>query len=152
MFQPLRKLIRPTPRARLLHPVFGELLLEHGAYGPYWLHEALSDSDLAISIDTTGNEAPTDNQVTFYRQIVGDENAAYRLVEAALASEHEKIQGKNVAIDWKMAFRLVGIGVPLDGAMSNRWNVTFECLTDSCRFLYTCYFESGVLARIGVDT
>jgi len=152
MFHPLRKLIRPKPKVKFLHPVFGELLLEQGAKGPYWLHEALSDGDLAISIDTTGDEAPTGSQVSFYRQIIGDQDAAYRLVQAALASEHEKLQGRSAAIVWKETFRLAGIGVPLNGAMSNRWDMTFECLTDNCGFLYTCYFESGVLARIGVDT
>jgi len=153
MFQRLRKLFQSKPVPKVSHPIFGELLLNQGANGPYWLHEAFEDTGgVTISIETRVGELPTEQQVRFYQEITGDEQAMYERVRARLSAEHEKMHRKIVPSDWRLAFKLAGIGVPLDGDILNPWDIAYECLTDRTRFLYTCYFEDGVLSHVSVDT
>lgn len=134
------------------HPVFGDLLLEHGKKGPYWLNEACSDGDLTIAIDTVGQAEPSEAQVGFFRRVVGSPEDTFRRASVALARRHEEMHGKPVSSEWQQTFRLASIGVPLDGNALLPWEVTFECLTDNTGFLYTCHYENDQLVHVSLDT
>ncbi|MFZ2828574.1 hypothetical protein [Hydrogenophaga sp.] len=134
------------------HETFGVLLLKRGKAGPYWLHEADADGELAISIDAVGSAAPTESQVNFYRDVFDDIDATYARVSKYLALEHQKTHRKPVAVDWRQTFQLGGIHIPLDGSRLLPWEITFECLTDRSGFLFTCHFENDKLVHVSIDT
>jgi hypothetical protein len=148
----LRQFLSPKQKQTIQHDVFGVLLLKKGKAGPYWLHEAYADDELAISIDAIGDAIPTEPQVKFYRDVVDDVDATYTRVSKYLARDHQKMHRKPVAADWRQTFRLGGIHIPQDGNRLLPWEITFECLTDRTGFLYTCHFENDVVVHVSIDT
>ena len=153
MFHRIRKLFHLTADPVTVAPTFGELTLVPGAKGPYWLHEVPKGmSGLTISICTRAGELPTKDQVRFFEAIVSNEEATYARVGARLNSEHEKMHHKGVPADWRLAFKLSGITVPLDGDALTPWDITYKCLTDGTLYLYTCYFDKGAVDHVSVDT
>ena len=152
MLRFLRKLIQSKPRPKLSHPILGELQLEQGAKGPYWLREAYHEGELTISVDTVEEAAPSQAQVEFFQWATGDLESIYLSVASELTSQHNKMQGKPVQADWRQTFRLAGLGIPHEGNKQLPWDITFECLTDGSGNLYTCYFENGTLAHVSIDT
>ena len=152
MLRFVRKLFESKPQTKITHPVLGELQLEQGAKGPYWLREAYVDGDLSLSVDTVGEAPPTEAQAEFFRWVNGNLEAIFQQVAPSLSARHQDMQRKPVDSDWHKTFRLVGISVPLEGSRLAPWDITFECVTDNSGNLYTCYFESGTLAHVSVDT
>ena len=152
MLRFVRKLFESKPKLKLTHPVLGELQLEQGAKGPYWLREAYVDGDLSLSVDTDGEAPPTEAQVEFFRWVYSDLEAIFQQVAPKVSLRHQDMQRKPVESDWHKTFRLVGISVPLHGDKHATWDITFECLTDNSGNLYTCHFERGMLAHVSVDT
>ena len=152
MLQFIRRLIESKAKITITHPILGELQLEQGAKGPYWLREAYHDRELNLSVDTVGEAAPSDAQAEFFQWVNNDLEVIYKAAASELATRHQGMQRKPVQVDWRLTFRLVGISVPLQGSKQLPWDVTFECLTDNSGNLYTCYFEKGSLAHVSVDT
>jgi hypothetical protein len=134
------------------HPVFGLLTLEKGKNGPYWMHDAYAEDELAISIETVGDQPPTEQQSAFFRSIVGDPAATFQRAAGLLTPRYEQFFNRSVPQDWNAAFKLGGVGVPLGGDESNPWDVSFECLTNDSGFLFTCYFVNGRPEHVSVDT
>ena len=152
MLQFLHDLLVAKPKIKFKHPVLGELQLEQGARGPYWLREAHGDDELVVSVHTIGEALPTDAQAEFFQWVNNDLEAIYQSVAPELASRHQGMQGQPVQPRWHRTFRLAGVGIPLDGNRQFPWDLTFECLTGNSGHLYTCYFENGALVRVSVDT
>ena len=152
MLRFVRKLFESKPRLKISHPVLGDLHLEQGAKGPYWMRESHEDGDLSLSVDTEGEAPPTEAQANFFRWIIADLESIYQLLAADLASRHLEMQRKPVEADWHETFHLAGISIPLHGDRQAPWDITFDCLTDSSGNLYTCFFEHGQLAHVAVDT
>ena len=152
MLKFVRALFESKPKARIAHPVLGELELHQGAKGPYWLREAYHDGELTLCVDTIGEAPPTEAQAEFFRRTTEGLESIYQTVATELALRHEGMQRKPVATDWRQTFRLASLDVPLDGNSHLPWDITFECLTDNSGNLYTCHFENGLLAHISVDT
>lgn len=149
----LSSLFGSSPPVTLAHPVFGALTLDRGAGVPCWVHEVYEGEEgLAISIDTRNSEEPTQGQVEFFERITSDLDRAVQPLLPQLAVSHEEMHGKALPSDWRLAFKLAGMRVPLDGDANFDWDIAFECLTDNSRFLYTCYFEEGRLVHVSIDT
>lgn len=148
----VRALFESKPKAKIAHPVLGELELHQGAKGPYWLREAYHDGELTLCVDTIGEARPTDAQSEFFLWVTESLEAIYQMVAPDLALRHQGMQRKAVAADWRQTFRLASFDVPLEGNKQLPWELTFECLTDNSGNLYTCHFENGLLAHISVDT
>jgi hypothetical protein len=148
----VRALFESKPKAKIVHPVLGELRLEQGAKGPYWLREAHQDGELTLCVDTGGEVPPSEAQAEFFRWVTEDLESIYLTVASGLALRHQGMQRKPVAQEWRQTFRLASLDVPLDGNRKLPWDLTFECLTDNSGNLYTCHFENGLLAHVSVDT
>lgn len=149
----LSKIFGKSPSVTLAHPVFGELLLGSGATGPYWMHEVYQgDEGISISIETRGTAEPTQSQIEFFQSITSSLDAAIRPALPMLAARYQEVYGKAIPSDWREAFRLAGIGVPLDGDSNSEWDLALECLTNNSQFLFTIYFENGEAAHVSVDT
>ena len=152
MLQLIRGLFTSKPKIKLAHPILGDLQLEHGAKGPYWLREAYHDGELTLCIDTVGEAAPSASQTEFFQWVNRDLEAIYQAVAAELALQHQGMQRRPVQANWHQTFRLVGLDIPLEGNKQLPWDLTFECLTEMSGNLYTCHFENGSLAHVSVDT
>lgn len=152
MLKFVRALFESKPKAKIAHPVLGELELQNGAKGSYWLREAYHDGELTLCVDAVGEAPPTEAQADFFRWVTGDLESIYQTVAAELALRHEGMQRKPVTADWRQTFRLASLDVPLDGNRKLPWDLTFECLTDNSGNLYTCHFENGLLLQISLDT
>lgn len=144
--------LRSKPQVVLQHPVFGKISLEQGKSGPYWAHEAYDDNELAISIETRGDLPPTDRQVEFFQRIVRNTDKIFAMTADLIAPRYEGFFRAQIPSDWREALRLCSVGVPLEGAETNDWDVTFESLTNNSGFLFTCYFEKGAPSHVSVDT
>lgn len=149
----LSNLFRRSPTVTFGHPVFGTLTLESGAKGPYWMHEVYEgENGISISIDTRDAAEPTQLQIDFFQRVTTDLDSVVGPVLSELGERHKEIYGENLPSDWRLAFTLAGVGVPLDGDPNAEWDIALECLTNNSKFLYTCYFEEGKLTHVSVDT
>lgn len=141
-----------SPGPTIEHPTFGKLVLCQGAKGPYWLHESYTDDEVCISVDTCGVQPPTQQQEAFFSAIINDLDGAFAKMNALVAPEYENFLGRPLPSQWREAFRLASVGVPLDGDGNRDWDITFECITENKGFLFTCYFEYGAPTGLTVDT
>ena len=116
-------------------------------------HEVLQgEGGISISIDTRGAEEPTQEQVEFYRRLTSDLDRTLQPALSELARRYREFHRRELPGDWRQAFKLAGVGVPLNGDGNLEWDVALECLTGNSQFLYTCYFEHGALSHVSVDT
>ena len=143
---------KSKPKIKIAHSILGQLQLEQGAKGPYWLREAYQVGELTLSLETVGETPPSDAQAKFFQWVNNDLEEIYKASASNLESRHQGMQRKPVHVDWHRTFRLVGISVPLEGNRLLPWDITFECLTDNSCYLYTCHFENGSLTHVAVDT
>jgi hypothetical protein len=147
-----RRLLEAKPKTKIVHPILGELELERGAKGPYWLREAYHDEELTLCVDTVGDLPPSEAQAEFFLWVTESLESIYLAVAPDLAVRHQGMQRKPVDADGRRTFRLASLDVPLEGNKRLAWEITFECLTDNSGNLYTCHFEGGSLAHVSVDT
>jgi hypothetical protein len=152
MLRFIRGLLESKPKIKIAHQILGELQLEQGAKGPYWLREAYNDGELTLCVDTVGEDPPSDAQAAFFLWVTESIESIYQAVASDLALRHQGMQRKPVNADWRQTFRLASFDVPLEGNKRLTWELTFECLTDNSGNLYTCHFENGSLAHVSVDT
>jgi len=141
-----------APKLSLQHPVFGQLTLESGKKGPYWMHDSYSDDEPSVSVDTVGAEPPSPQQVAFYQSITGDLDAAFAKVSGRMVPEYEKLLNRTFPQNWREAFAFAGVGVPLGGDAKQPWDIVFQLRTNNLGYVFTCYFENGKLTHLGIDT
>ena len=146
------RFLRPKPQIILDHLVFGKISLEQGKKESYWMHDAYGDDELSISIQTREDSPPTEQQVEFFERIINDQDQVFSRVARLIEPRYYDFFRTSLPANWREAFKLCGIGVPLDGSETNDWDVTFESLVDNTGFLFTCYFELGFPVHVTVDT
>ncbi len=144
--------LRSKPQVALDHPVFGKISLEQGKRGPYWMHDAYGDNELAISIETQGDLHPTDQQVEFFERIVNDPDQVFSRAAHLIAPKYHDFFRAPLPENWRESFRLCGAGVPLGGLEANDWDISFESLVNNTGFIFTCHYEQGVPVHVSVDT
>jgi hypothetical protein len=152
MLSKLRDLFKAKPKIKIEHPILGELHLEQGKNGPYWLREAYEDDQITLSIDTVDVAPPSDEQAEFFVWVTKNLASIYDTVSSEMETQHLGMHRKPVDADWRKTFQLAGFDVPLQGNRCLPWELTFECLTDDSGFLYTCHFENASLAHVSIDT
>jgi hypothetical protein len=143
---------KPISIPSIEHPVFGSITLDKGKDGWYWMHDAYDDGEIAVSIDTLDGVPPTDSQCDFYSKITLNPDAAFALAAPLVVSRYEEFFRRPFPQQWRLALRLCGLGVPLDGVETNPWDISFECLTDNTGHIFTCYFINGQPSHASLDT
>jgi hypothetical protein len=146
----LQRLFGPKPSIQ--HAVFGRLILRQGKKGPYWMHDAYAAGELTITIETSEGQAPSAQQVAFFQRITGDLDATFRLVSERLIPTYERNLKRAFPSNWRDIFSLAGIRIPIDGNDRLSWGITFELRADNLGYLFTCYFEHGLIKHVGMDT
>jgi len=134
------------------HPVFGNLIFNQGAKGPYWIHETYDDDELCIAIDTIDVSPPSKEQENFYLEVKGSIDRYFDLCRPIIVPEYKRWFDKEFPSSWSKAFKLASLNIPLNGERKRDWEITFECITESTGFLFTCYFVKGEPSGITVDT
>jgi hypothetical protein len=152
MLRDLKRLLFGTTVPYIEHPVFGRLYWCPGRRGPFWMHDADTDDDLAISITATQTEPPSQAQVSFYQGVIANVDAAFQEMAPLLIDRYEKGLGRPFPAQWRTAFKFAGMGVPVDGKRTNDWDIAFTLLTDDLGYIFTCYYENGVPAKVSMDT
>jgi hypothetical protein len=117
------------------------------------MHDTYNEVEVALSVQTTGEQPPTVAQLAFYERIVGDLDSIFAKVADHLVPQYEAyLRSRQFPEKWSDALALVGVGIPLDGNEDHPWDVTFRLKTDNLGYLFTCYFERGCVVGVGVDT
>ncbi|AOW13128.1 hypothetical protein LPB72_07410 [Hydrogenophaga crassostreae] len=147
-----RGLLKSELRIGIDHPILGELQLEQGKNGSYWLSEAFQDDDITVSIDTVDVAPPSDEQVEFRVWVTENLASIYDSVSSEMDIQHLGMHRKPVEADWRKTFRFAGFDVPIQGKIGLPWELAFECLTDDSGFIYTCHFENTSLVHTSFDT
>jgi len=134
------------------HPVFGLITLDRCKNGWYWMHDAYDDDELSVSIDTIDGAPPTEGQSNFYSKITLDPDSAFALTAPVIVPRYEEFFRRPFPQQWRLALKLAGLGVPVDGIEANPWDISFECLTDNTGHIFTCYFINGRPSHASLDT
>jgi hypothetical protein len=150
----LRKLFGepPKPPKELIHPFFGRCLFEEiGDNRSYWEAECdLEGRRISVFID--GDETgPTDQQVAFYRNVVGDLDGLFRRVADVIAPRYESWVRAPLPNNWREAFALSALGIPPSGSDAEDWEVSYDCLTDRAGHLFSVQFEQGRPVSVTID-
>ena len=152
MLSHIRSLLSHKPKRTIAQSVFGEIQLEQGAKGPYWVNEAFGPSGIVVLIDTANGEPPSQAQAERFESILSSIGEIYASVSKELSVRHEQMRRKPVRDNWNETFALASVDIPLNGDVSLPWEITFECLTDKSGDLYTCHYENGAMVHVSVDT
>jgi hypothetical protein len=148
----LKRLLFGNAPKRIEHPVFGEALLMRAKLGSYWEVETeVAGRRFTIAIETLAEEEPTDEQVKFFERYSRDPDSTFRAAAPLLVPEFEKWTRGAFPTQWQEAFEFVGMSVPVEGDERNPWDLSFECLKDRGRHLFTCTFRDGKPAQVQID-
>ena len=148
----IKRLLFGNPPKRVEHPVFGEALLMKAKLGSYWEVETeVAGKPFTIAIETTGEAEPTQDQVKFFELYSQSPDLAFTLAAPLLVPEFEKWTRGAFPKQWQEAFEFVGMSVPIAGDEQNPWDLSFECLRDRGRHLFTCSFKGGRPAYVQID-
>jgi hypothetical protein len=148
----LKRLFFGKPPKRIEHPVLGEALLIETKSGSYWEVETkVAGRTFSVTVETVGDQEPTEAQVKFFEQYSRDPDSAFRKASALLVPEYEKWVQETFPSRWQEAFEFVGMSVPVAADERNPWDLSFECLKDRGRHLFTCSFENAAPTWVQVD-
>ncbi|WP_125931871.1 hypothetical protein [Thiosocius teredinicola] len=134
------------------HPVFGSLIFQQGAKGPYWLHESFTDNEVCIAIDTVETERPSIEQEKFFLEVTNNLDRYFEQCREFVAPKYSNVFKEVLPPSWREAFVLGSVGVPLKGDIAQAWEITFECIKNNSGVLFTCHFERGAVTGVTVDT
>ena len=94
---------------------------------------------------------PSPAQVAFFERFAKNPDLAFLKARPLLVAEYEKRVRKPFPAEWTTAFEFVGMSVPAEANELNPWELSFECLQDRERHLFTCSFEAGAPSGVQID-
>jgi hypothetical protein len=148
----LQRLFRSETGRRIEHPVFGEALLIRAKAGSYWEVETeVARKPFTVSIEAPDEAEPSAEQVAFFEKFAQNPDLAFSRASSLLVVEYEKWVRKPFPGEWTTAFTFVGMSVPAMADENNPWELSFECLQDRGRHMFTCAFEAGEPISVQVD-
>jgi hypothetical protein len=148
----LQRLFRSGQGRRIEHPVLGEALLIRAKNGSYWEVETeVAQKAFCVSIEAPDEADPSPEQVAFFERFANNPHLAFSKAQTLLVAEYEKWVRKPFPTAWTEAFEFVGMSVPVAADENNPWELSFECLQDRERHLFTCTFEGGAPSGVQID-
>lgn len=148
----IKNLLSGKRPKRISHPVIGKAFLVESEYGSYWQAEPqVAGRRFSLAIYTIGCQEPTEPQIELFQRYARDMAVAFAKASALLIGEYEKNVLPPFPASWQEASQLVGMSVPLDADETNPWDLSFECLHDRRRSIYTCSFEAGTPTEVRFD-
>ena len=138
----------------LIHPVFGGLYSEVcGDEDDFWQSETIFEPlkcEICINI-IAGAEGPSDAQVEFFLQFSANYSKYFDFVEKSFIKEFEEWFQIKLTGDFLDNFLFNGVTIPKNGDGKNYWEISFECLADKNRHLFTAEIENGTITNIRAD-
>lgn len=152
MFNWLKQIWEGPVVARTEHPLFGPMELTRIRGEESWEAESVSMGGLTVAayFRTTDSRLPSEAQIRFLRDAVGNLDATFHKAAAVLKPAYEEIYGPTAA-SLSEIFELAGVEVPLDGDPNTPWMLQFERLSGRYA-LFTVYFRDGVAADFQHDS
>jgi hypothetical protein len=148
----LHRLFTSNSGRRIEHPVLGEALLIHTKSGAYWEVETeVQQRPFTITIEAPDRADPSESQVAFFQKFSRNPDFAFAQAAPLLTGEYEKWVRQPFPANWRDAFELVGMTVPVAGNELNPWDLSFDCLQDRAGHQFTCTFEDGKPSSISID-
>ncbi|WFP52289.1 hypothetical protein PL263_09740 [Methylomonas sp. EFPC3] len=148
----LQCIFRSNHGRRIEHPVLGEALLIRAKNGAYWEVETeVARKAFTVSIEAPDEADPSPQQVAFFERYAKNPSLAFSRAQPLLIAEYEKWLRKPFPSDWTEAFEFVAMSVPVAADEHNPWELSFECIQDRERHLFTCTFERGAPSGVQID-
>jgi hypothetical protein len=148
----LQRLFRSNYGRRIEHPVLGEALLIRAKNGSYWEVETeVAQKAFSASFEAPDEADPSPQQVAFFEMFANNPGLAFSKAQPLLVGEYEKWVRKPFPADWTKAFAFVGMSVPIGADETKPWDLSFECLQNRERHLFTCTFADGAPSGVQID-
>ena len=136
------------------HPFFGDIVLFafKNSDDSYWEAEIETEGrSLTVIIQAPDRLEPTEKHVQFIQDLLLDQDATYGRVSELFSKEYAQWYGQPLLRNWRAAFRLVAITIPVGCDQFNDWDISYECLSDGHGHHFTCYFAGGKASGVSVD-
>jgi len=148
----LTRLFGASKQRRLDHPVLGHALLMRAGKGAYWEIETTLDAHpFTLLIEAPDEAEPSPAQGAFFKRYAEDPALAFAKAQPLLVGEYEARTRQPFPADWTDAFEFVGMSVPVAADDTQPWELSFDCVADRARPMFTCSFEDGVPSRVQID-
>jgi hypothetical protein len=150
----LRKLFgEPSkPLKELIHPFFGRCVFDEGKDGLSGWEAESEVEGRTISVLIDGDETgPTEQQVAFYRNVVGDLNGLFRRIADVIGPEYEAWVRAPLPSNWRQAFAFSSVSIPPGGSDTEDWEISYDCLTDRDGHMFFVRFEQGRPVSVTID-
>jgi hypothetical protein len=148
----LQRLFRSGTGRRIEHAVLGEALLIRAKTGSYWEVETeVAQKVFTVSIEAPDEAEPSAEQVAFFERFAQNPDLAFSRAKSLLVVEYEKWVRKPFPSEWTSAFEFVAMSVPARADENNAWELSFECLQDRERHMFTCTFDAGKPSSVQID-
>ncbi|AUM14702.1 hypothetical protein [Ketobacter alkanivorans] len=142
------------PEPDMVHPVFGNLIAEVcGDDDDFWQSE-LVFPPLGVEICVNvyaGMEGPSQDQVKFYNDFVANYQNEFEIVAPSLINEYESWFQKSLNGEFSDNFKFVGIFIPKNGDRKGYWELSFDCLADKNRHMFTAELLDGTVGGVRAD-
>lgn len=146
MLKKLKEKILGKPSIVIDHDFFRKISFmgdKKAAEEDYWEGELKVDGckdSIGISI-TADIDGPTAAQVDLYIQLTSNLDELFRSCWSVFEPDFEQWAGKKFSGHWRDEFELVGIGIPKDANLNNKWHVCY--FVESAGHFFTAQFEGG---------
>ena len=138
----------------MVHPVFGDLMSEVcGDSDDFWQSQTVFiplSTEICINI-YAGAEGPCKDQVKFYNLFVTDYENEFNFVAPFIIKEFEDMFQVDLAGNFVDNFQFVSISIPINGDRNGSWDLSFDCLADKNRHMFTAEIEGGTVTHVRAD-
>lgn len=137
----------------IVHPVFGELQADAIDDDSLWQGAVIfSPLNIKVAVNiNAGLKGPDKNHTEFYEQFVRSYSNEVDAVSPLLIAEFEHWFGKSPDSSFSDCFVFSGLEIPRNGDRNNSWSITFDCLEDPNRHLFTVYVKGDEIGPVTVD-
>lgn len=136
------------------HPYFQNLVYfgSRDVARCYWEAELPlpGDDKVRIGVIMCGTESgPSIEEEKFCRELLADLDKTFERCRSGFANEFPKWSKAPMPTDWRIAFRLDGFQVPLNGDDTNGWELCYF-VAPAGRY-FTAVFEQGEVKHVEID-
>lgn len=151
----IKKIFKVAPaEPDMVHEFFGPLHAEVcGDEDDYWESERVFNPlDLSISVFIkAGSEGPSEHHVEFYKWFESNYELEFQRVAVSLINEFEAWFQTKLSGSFLNNFKFSSLTIPKDGDKTNFWELSFKCLADKNRHLFTAEIANNKVKNVRAD-